>query len=108
MLSSVLLKPDQQALGSGETIDVVQVDTEDMVAWKDGDFVFRKEPLENIMIKIARKYDVEVVYQDRLLGKQRFGGSISNKANLSEVLNMLELTGGVHFRTEGKKVFVQP
>ncbi|HMI01584.1 MAG TPA: FecR domain-containing protein [Pedobacter sp.] len=108
VFSSVILRPDQQALGSGETIDVVQVETEDMVAWKDGDFVFRKEPLENIMIKLARRYNVEVVYEDRLIRKQRFGGSISSQAKLHEVLEMLELTGGVHFRTEGKKVFVQP
>jgi transmembrane sensor len=108
VLSSAILKPDQQAVGADGTIDVVQVDTEDMVAWKDGEFVFRKEPLENIMIKLARRYNVEVVYEDRLIGKQRFGGSISSRAKLHEVLNMLELTGGVHFRTEGKKVFVQP
>jgi ferric-dicitrate binding protein FerR (iron transport regulator) len=107
VLSSAILKPDQQAVGAGGTIDVVQVDTEDMVAWKEGEFVFRKEPLENIMIKLARKYNVEVIYEDRLIGKQRFGGSISNQAKLREVLDMLELTGGVHFRTEGNKVFVQ-
>lgn len=108
VVRSAILKPGQQAVGSGETIDVVQVDTEDMVAWKDGEFVFRKEPLENIMTKLARRYNVEVVYQDRLIGKQRFGGSISDQAKLPEVLNMLELTGGVHFRIEGKKVFVLP
>ena len=108
VVRSAILKPGQQAVGSGETIDVVQVDTEDMVAWKDGEFVFRKEPLENIMTKLARRYDVEVVYQDRLIGKQRFGGSISDQAKLPEVLNMLELTGGVHFKIEGKKVFVLP
>jgi ferric-dicitrate binding protein FerR (iron transport regulator) len=108
VVRSAILKPGQQAVGSGETIDVVQVDTEDMVAWKDGEFVFRKEPLENIMTKLARRYNVEVVYQDKLIGKQRFGGSISDQAKLPEVLNMLELTGGVHFRIEGKKVFVLP
>lgn len=108
VVRSAILKPGQQAVGSGETIDVVQVDTEDMVAWKDGEFVFRKEPLENIMTKLARRYDVEVVYQDRLIGKQRFGGSISDQAKLPEVLNMLELAGGVHFKIEGKKVFVLP
>lgn len=108
VVRSAILKPGQQAVGSGETIDVVQVDTEDILAWKNGEFVFRKEPLENIMIKLARRYNVEVVYQDRLIGKQRFGGSISDQAKLSEVLNMLELAGGVHFRIEGKKVFVLP
>ncbi|WP_285060146.1 FecR family protein [Pedobacter ginsengisoli] len=108
VVRSSILKPGQQAISSGETIDVVQVDTEDMVAWKEGDFVFRRESLENIMIKLARRYNVEVIYQDKLISKQRFGGSISNQAKLREVLDMLELTGNVHFRIEGSKVFVLP
>jgi transmembrane sensor len=108
VMSSAILKPDQQALGSGNDINVRTVDAEDAVAWKDGDYVFRKEPLENIMTNLARRYNVEVVYQEPLLKKQLFGGSISNTAKLNEVLNMLEMAGGVHFRTEGKKIIVLP
>lgn len=108
VMSTAILKPDQQALGSGNDINVRTVDAEDAVAWKDGDYVFRKEPLENVMTNIARRYNVEVVYQEPLLRKQLFGGSVSNTAKLSEVLNMLEMAGGVHFRTEGKKIIVLP
>lgn len=108
VMSSAILKPDQQALGSGNDINVRTVDAEDAVAWKDGDYVFRKEPLENIMTNLARRYNVEVVYQEPLLRKQLFGGSVSNAAKLNEVLNMLEMAGGVHFRTEGKKIIVLP
>lgn len=108
VISSAVLKPDQQALGSGNVINVRGVDAEDAVSWKDGDYVFRKEPLENIMTNIARRYNVEVTYQEPMLRKQLFGGSVSNTAKLSEVLNMLEMAGGVHFRTEGKKIIVLP
>jgi transmembrane sensor len=104
--SSARLKPGQQAISTKGGINVVEGVAADAVDWKNGEFIFNDEPLESIMRKIARWYDIEVIYKgvDR---KETFGGSISRFENVSKVLENLQLTGGIHFTIEGKKVIVR-
>jgi transmembrane sensor len=102
---SKLLKPGEQALLNEHAIKVKTVDTEAIIAWKNGDFVFKGDDLKSIMSRVARWYDVEVVYKgdfDHL----KFGGYISRSKNISEVLNIMESTGKVHFTIDGKKITV--
>ncbi len=100
--SSRLLKPGQEA-AIKESIHVVDVDVSATLAWKNGEFVFNDEPLESIMRKVARWYDVEVVY-DGVDIYEEYGGSVSRYDNVSKVLKKLELTGGIHFKIEGRRI----
>ncbi|HKG08773.1 MAG TPA: FecR domain-containing protein [Pedobacter sp.] len=103
----VLLKPNEQAISTEGQIRVESIDAKDAVAWKNGEFVFRNKKLEDIMTELARWYDIEVVYQDTHAGAEIFGGSISRFAKIEEVLSVLELTGSVHFKIQGKKILIR-
>jgi len=105
-VDTVTLVPGQQAsLGSDGGPRVTSVDVESAVAWKDGLFIFNDEPLESIMRKVARWYNVEVIYKD-VDQNQRFGGGVSRFENVSKVLKKLELTGGIHFKVEERRITV--
>jgi transmembrane sensor len=107
VLKDVLLKPNQQSIFEGNKFTVINVDTETAVDWKNGYFSFNKESLPAIMRKISRWYDVEIIYQDNYTGYD-FTGFVSRKKEVSEVLNLLELTGLVHFKIEGRRITVMP
>lgn len=100
-----LLKPGQQSIFSQGVAKVVTADIEMETAWKNGLFFFDDEPIEDIMKRIARWYNVEIVYQN-VNKDYLFGGSISRYSDLQKVLEKLELTESVHFKIEGRKVFV--
>ncbi len=100
-----LLKPGQQAKLNNQNIDIQSADTDMEVAWKKGEFVFR-EDLRSAMRKVARWYNVEVVYDDTAPGNLILGGWMSRGTNISEVLNHIQLTGKVHFKLEGRRVIV--
>jgi len=102
---TTLLKPGQQARLSNQTIQVEPADTDMDVAWKNGEFVFR-EDLHSAMRKVARWYDVEVVYDETAPKNLTLGGWMSRGTNISEVLNHIQLTGKVHFKLEGRRVIV--
>jgi len=105
----VLLHPGQQAVVQPEGAEIkvgYDVDTEEVVAWKNGLFVFNNTPLATIMKQLERWYDVEVVYQGKV-PQDRFNGSISRNNNLSEVLKVLEYSD-IKFRVEGKTITVLP
>ncbi|WP_412465973.1 FecR family protein [Pedobacter sp. KLB.chiD] len=102
---AALLKPGQTARLSNENIKVQQADTEMAVAWKNGEFVFR-EDLRSAMRKVARWYDVEIIYDETAPEDLMLGGWMSRGTNISEVLNHIQLTGKVHFKLEGRRVIV--
>lgn len=103
---TVTIKPGQVAINTSSGLVVKKADVEMAVAWKNGDFMFSVESLGDIMKKIARWYDVEVIYTDRNLQGKPFSGTISKYRNISEVLDLLQLTGEVKFKIQGKKITV--
>jgi transmembrane sensor len=103
-----VLSPGQQArvvVGQTKDIAVKMVDTESVVAWKEGRFEFNGN-IKEIMRQISRWYDLDVYYEGNV-DKKAFAGTISRKNNVSEVLKMLELTGGIQFRIDDRKITVR-
>jgi len=99
-----LLKPGQQAMVS-QYIKVEAADPDAAVAWKNDIFYFSDEPVQNIMRKLGRWYNVEVEFRGTI-AKTGLWGQISMKKSLSEVLEVLEETGQVHFNVQGRRVIV--
>lgn len=99
------LVPGQQAVLTEKRVAVREVDAEAETAWKNGEFVFNGEDLQTIMRMVARWYNIEVVYENPP-GDLRYGGEVSRSKNLSDILKMLEATGDVKFKVEGRRVTV--
>lgn len=104
-----LLLPGQQAMLNTATraMTVVPADVKKVTAWKSGLFVFNNMTLPAILREVARWYDVEIVYTVQP-GDDRYGGGISRKLQLEDVLKLLEGNGYNHFRIEGRKLIVLP
>ena len=102
---TAIMKPGQQAEVYNGKMQLRDADTEEAVAWKNGEFIFR-EDLQGAMRKIARWYDVEVIYDESAPKQLMLGGWMSRATNISEVLNHIQLTGKVHFKLEGRRITV--
>ncbi len=100
-----ILQPGQQSELLHNSFSISQVDTDPVVSWKNGQFMFADDDIQSIMRIISRWYDVEIVYKGSV-PDDRFGGGLSRFKNVSEVLNTLQLTGKVHFTIEGRKITV--
>lgn len=104
----VILKPGQQAvLNKTGRIVVREVEAEDAIDWKSGYFMFNSEPLESIMNRLGRWYNVDVEYQDETLKKETFFGKVGRYENIGKALNLLSGTDVVQFYVEGKKIIVR-
>jgi len=100
-----LLLPGKQALLNSQThtIKITDANTEQAVAWKNGFFRFKETGIHELMRQVARWYDVDVEYQTSRTD-QYYTGVISRSQNISALLQMLELTGTVHFQIDNKPV----
>lgn len=102
----VMLTPGQQALNKQGNLLVKNVNTADYVDWKAGDLNLNTEDFRSVMRKISRWYNVEVVYDESAPDQVKLGGWISRKKNISSVIDLIETTGKVHFKVEGRRIVV--
>lgn len=105
--SKIYLKPGHQA--KINTIGKITIDDspdlEEVMAWKNGRFFFGESlDLAYVMQQIARWYDLEVEFREQI--QAQIGGSIQRDVPVSQVFQMLEETGPVHFELKGSKVIV--
>jgi transmembrane sensor len=102
-----LLKPGQRSVLQGTTIEVSEADVEEALAWKNDRFVFEKDDIGTMLRKIERWYDVDFEYDHGLDGLE-MEGHLSRNKTLSETLRVLQLSGNIKFKVEGRRVVVMP
>ena len=102
---SKILVPGEQSVNNAGAIEVRKVNANIELAWKKGKIQFVREDLRTVMNMISRWYDIDVFYQYYPIDG-KFTGSISRSKNISEVLSLLETTGDVRFKIQGRQVLV--
>lgn len=101
----VVLRPGQQArVQDDRKIVVTSVNTEGVMAWRNGIFNFDGVALRDVMGELSRWYDVEVVYE-KGVPDIRFFGELSRSLPLTDVIKALE-DSKVHIRMEGNRRLV--
>lgn len=79
-----------------------KADVESEIAWKDGEFIFRKIPFPDLVQRLERWYDVKLNFTDIELQKFAFTGKFKNQETIWQVLDALKLTSPIDYR---KKTF---
>lgn len=102
-----LLQPGQQAQIASAIKITSNINVEQVMAWKNGLFVFDRAGIQDVMRQLARWYDLEVHYTGEV-PKGKFKGEISRDLSLSQVLNGLTATR-IHFTMEsGNRITILP
>lgn len=104
-----LLVPGQQStLGSNGDLQVTNdVDVDEVVAWKNGVFAFKKQGLDAIMRQVSRWYGVDVAFEDKISG--HFVATVPRSVSVSKLLQIFEAMGEVKFEIDqaNKKIIVR-
>lgn len=89
-------------LRGGTQVD--EVDTDDVLAWKNGMFLFNQESLDVIVRKLARWYGVEIDYQAEAFKELKFFIKIKRYENIETILEMLKTTGNIDYSVTDNKI----
>jgi ferric-dicitrate binding protein FerR (iron transport regulator) len=105
-VKGVKIKPGEQAIVNTkhEVRTMKDADVEQVIAWKNGYFNFKDADIVSIMRQVEKWYDVEVVYEQRT--DKVFIAEIPRTVNAGDFFKILEATGWVRFKIEGKKITV--
>lgn len=101
-----LLSPGQQ-LQQDRTgaVKILQaVDTSQVMAWKNGEFSFRRLPLEEVIRELARWYDLEPVFNGELPAFE-FYGSMGRGLSPQQVVKLLN-NMGLHASIDNNRLII--
>ncbi len=84
------------------TYDVTDPVLSTITDWTNGEFVFHNETIHNIMRKISRWYNVNIVIDDDIR-HMRYTGILSRKQPLMETLEALRMTNELDFHLQQEK-----
>jgi len=105
--AATLIKPGQQVNTNdkGQTKVLSSVDTDEVIAWKNGYFHFAHADVPTVMRQLARWYDIDIQYEGAV-PSLLFDGKIPRSLSLSNVLEILK-TNQLHSSIEGKKLVIK-
>lgn len=92
----VTLQPGTQVVFDSKNLTTAKVETEIFTSWKDGKLIFRNEPLQNIITRLERWYNVDVELKDNKLKDLKFNGTIEMET-FSEVLELIKVTTAIEY-----------
>ncbi len=91
---NIRIKPGVMLTYNKETFDVQQanVDVEHYFSWRDGIFIFKNAPLQDIMKKISRYYNIDILITDSTRANESFSGHLDVNRSIESVLETIKAT----------------
>ena len=88
-----ILQPGEQAVIDtlDNTISVNNVETGLFTSWINNRLIFKNEPLENVIQRLERWYNISIDIEDENLAQKRLNATIEYES-ISEVMELLEIT----------------
>lgn len=99
------LTPGQQAINTGNNIEVKRVDLNQTIAWKDGYFNFNRVDIQTLMRQISRWYNVEVEYVGEITS-ETFVGKIKRTESLDNIVKIFK-QAGLDIQIQGRSLLIK-
>ena len=96
-------KPQTPKSGHHKVIKQERVDPAPNISWKDEEWTIYRESLEDLSVKLERRYNVNIVFADESLKALRYNGTLPDQP-LEQVLKLMAMVSPIRYTVEGKTV----
>lgn len=106
--TSLMLKPNEMAEIENGIIHHKQVDVTEYIGWKNGYMQFNKTPLNDVLKKIGRYYNVEFIYHSSTnLSGETCSGKLFLSDNLDDILEAFsKMTFFTYEKSNDEVIFI--
>lgn len=87
-------------------VEVKKVDTELYTSWQEGVFRFWDMPLEDLVVKLNRWYNVNFFFANESCKEYRFTGAIRKDVDFAEFIDLIESVTRVKFSLKQNTVII--
>ncbi len=88
-------------------LNILDVDLDRYLMWKDGEFIFENDRLEVILSDLARWYNFEVFYDSESLKDLKFSFYLERDKGIYKILELLKKTKSIEFDVSGNYILVK-
>ncbi|RHR82630.1 FecR family protein [Odoribacter sp. AF15-53] len=102
------LKPGEQfeMQAGNECPEVKKVDVKLYMSWQEGIFRFQDMPLDELVLKLQRWYNVNFFFANESCRKYHFTGAIRKDIDFKEFIDLIELVTKVQFSVKENTIII--
>ncbi len=93
------INPGQRAIYKEDTqkVCIENVEVDKFMAWRDGNLIFRDDPMEDVVRRLSRWFNVEIIFDDAEIKSYIYTATFRNE-NIEQVLKLLKLSAPIDYR----------
>jgi ferric-dicitrate binding protein FerR (iron transport regulator) len=104
--NELLMKPGQTMVFANNKFTMKTGRVEQAVSWKDEKFYFDAIPFSELVVRLERWFNVEIVISDTNLKNRLYSGVFKNEETIWQVLDVVEKTSPIHYERNGFRKIV--
>ena len=82
-----------------------RVDPEYYTSWKDGRLIIKSERLDNLAVKLERRYNVRIHFKDEEVKKYRFTGIIEDET-VEQVFDAIKIASKINYKIKDRDIWI--
>lgn len=81
------------------------IDPQPFTSWKDGTLFINSETLELLAVKLERKYDMKIHFENEKLKNLKFTGSLQNET-IEQVIEAIGIAAHINYRIDEREIWL--
>ncbi|HWS01604.1 MAG TPA: FecR domain-containing protein [Prolixibacteraceae bacterium] len=90
---------------TAQNFTLSEADVEQEIAWKNGEFIFKKIMFPDLVKRLERWYDVRLISTDEHLANYSYSGRFKNQETIWQVFDALKLTSPIDYSRSSFREF---
>ena len=105
--NSLNIKPGEKFTfnSTAQKYTLTEADIQQEIAWKNGEFIFKKILFPDLVRRLERWYDVKLVCSDQRLTTYSYSGRFKNQETIWQVFDALKLTSPIDYKRSSFREF---
>jgi len=106
--TGIELKPNQKATKNHRTgkINIINTDSKLDSYWVENKFHFKSIPFSELIKRLERWYNVEIIVKSEYLKKTVYSGKFNNEESIWEILDAIQLTTPITYTHKLRKIYI--
>lgn len=104
---TVVLRPGELCEIGSDGLSVCEADLMSVLAWKNGEFVFKEASWQQVAEELERWYDVEMVYDAAEMADMKLHIYMERPETLAEALEVIARLAHFDYSVQDRKVIIQ-
>lgn len=92
---------------ANKVLNVIEVDIEEYTSWKSGYLILKEAPLNDILKRLSRYYNVELLLGDKQLGSVKFKGHLDLRNTLPEIIDIIAASNSLNYHQTERRFILE-